>query len=68
MKKLLLIKKLALLFVFFTSTALVAQSTISGKVTDQTGQLIPGVNRILYLHRTLVSIILKKKLQLAQQT
>ena len=47
MKKLLLIKKLALLFVFFTSTALVAQSTISGKVTDQTGQLIPGVNIIL---------------------
>ena len=40
-------KKLALLFVFFTSTALVAQSTISGKVTDQTGQLIPGVNIIL---------------------
>ncbi|MDP5106522.1 MAG: TonB-dependent receptor [Polaribacter sp.] len=40
-------KKLALLFVFFTSTALVAQSTISGKVTDQTGQLIPGVNIML---------------------
>tara|TARA_R110001592_G_scaffold307_1_gene1720 strand:+ start:1549 stop:4176 length:2628 start_codon:yes stop_codon:yes gene_type:complete len=47
MKKLQLIKKLALLCVFFTTTALVAQSTISGKVTDQTGILIPGVNIIL---------------------
>ena len=44
MKKLLQLKKILLILFFATSSALVAQSTISGTVKDQSGALIPGVN------------------------
>ena len=47
MKKLIHFKKAFLMLLILTSSTLIAQSTISGTVTDQNGELIPGVNIIL---------------------
>ncbi|WP_341220324.1 TonB-dependent receptor [Polaribacter atrinae] len=47
MKKLIQLKRLVLITLTFTASTLLAQSTISGSVKDQNGELIPGVNIIL---------------------
>ncbi|WP_158840176.1 TonB-dependent receptor [Polaribacter sp. L3A8] len=47
MKKLIQLKRLVLITLIFTGSTLLAQSTISGSVKDQNGELIPGVNIIL---------------------
>ncbi|ARV16007.1 TonB-dependent receptor [Polaribacter sp. SA4-12] len=47
MKKQIQLKRLFLMLLVFTSSALLAQSTISGSVKDQNGEMIPGVNIIL---------------------
>jgi outer membrane receptor protein involved in Fe transport len=47
MKKRLQFKNLLLMLVMLSSTALVAQSTISGTIKDTNGNLVPGVNILL---------------------
>ncbi len=44
MKKLLQLKRLVLITMILASSTLLAQFTISGSVTDQNGELVPGVN------------------------
>ncbi|MDB4170483.1 TonB-dependent receptor, partial [Polaribacter sp.] len=47
MKKRLQFKNLLLMLVMLSSTAFVAQSTISGTIKDTNGNLVPGVNILL---------------------